>query len=56
MEGEQTEMNITLTSALSDGTTILNSGYQFIADHTLLFSICAFGIIVGAVKVIRRMI
>lgn len=46
----------TLTTALNDGTSILNAGYDFIASHAILFSICAFGIIVGAVKVIRRMI
>jgi len=56
MEGEQIEMNIELSSALSDGVTILDTGYTFITSHALLFSICALGLVVGAVKVIRRMI
>jgi len=46
----------TLSSALSDGVSILEVGYTFITGHAILFSICALGLVVGAVKVIRRMI
>ena len=46
----------TLTQALADGTSILEVGYTFITGHAILFSICALGLVVGAVKVIRRMI
>lgn len=56
MEGEQIQMNVELSSALKDGVTILDTGYAFITSHALLFSICALGLVVGAVKVIRRMI
>lgn len=45
-----------LTTALSDGVSILEVGYTFITGHAILFSICALGLVVGAVKVIRRMI
>lgn len=46
----------TLTQALADGTSILEVGYTFITGHAILFSICALGLVVGAVRVIRKMI
>ena len=46
----------TLAQALSDGTSILEVGYTFITGHAILFSICALGLVVGAVRVIRKMI
>ena len=45
-----------LSQILADGTSILNSAWSFISGNALLLSICGFGLIVGAVRVIRKMI
>lgn len=50
------EGDATLSQALSDGTSILNSGWSFIASNPILFSVASFGLIVGAVKVVRKFI
>lgn len=46
----------TLTQILEDGVSILESAWGFISANPLLLSICGFGLIVGAVRVIRKMI
>lgn len=50
------EGNATLSQALSDGTSILNAGWSFISSNAILFSVASFGLIVGAVKVVRKFI
>lgn len=45
-----------LSQILQDGVSILESGWSFISGNALLLSICGFGLIVGAVRVIRKMV
>lgn len=56
--GEQLEFDLrtALQIALSNGQDILQSGFDFIVSKPLLFSVCAFGLIVGAVKLVRKFI
>lgn len=50
------EGDATLSQALSDGTNILNAGWSFISSNAILFSVASFGLIVGAVKVVRKFV
>lgn len=50
------EGDATLSQALSDGTSILNAGWSFISSNAILFSVASFGLIVGAVKVVRKFV
>lgn len=50
------EATTSLSQILEDGVTILESAWGFISGNPLLLSICGFGLIVGAVRVIRKMI
>lgn len=50
------EGDATLSQALSDGTSILNAGWSFISSNPILFSVASFGLIVGAVKVVRKFV
>lgn len=46
----------TLSQALTDGKSILDAGWGFIASNPILFSVASFGLIVGAVKVVRKFV
>lgn len=58
MSGEQIgwDLRTALEIALSNGKDILQAGFDFVVSKPIIFSICAFGLIIGAVKVIRKFI
>lgn len=56
--GEQLEFDLStaLEISLKNGKDILQAGFDWISSNPIIFSVCAFGIIVGAVKVVRKFI
>ena len=58
MSGEQIEFDLStaLEIALRNGKDILQAGFDWIVANPIIFSICAFGLVIGAVKVIRKFV
>lgn len=56
--GEQLEFDLrtALQIALTNGQEILQAAFDWISSNPIIFSVCAFGLIIGALKVVRKFI
>ena len=46
-------VTVTLGQALSNGSTILSTGWTFISGNAVLFGVCALGLVSAAVHIVK---
>ena len=48
-------VTVTLGQALSNGSTILSTGWTFISGNVVLFGVCALGLVSAAVHIVKSL-
>ena len=48
-------VTVTLGQALSNGSTILSTGWTFISGNAVLFGVCALGLVSAAVHIVKSL-